>query len=113
MGCQSDQHGIVRCPDALFRQNDQSQFQGHYDEIWERTLDLMCNDQKFGDAIEIQTSGTERMRTRFNKWLSVLDTIVSSPTSRNFGCEIKKRLFEQDPTCGICHNRILAIEDPA
>jgi 5-methylcytosine-specific restriction endonuclease McrA len=24
---------------------------------------------------------------------------------------VKKELFESDPTCAICHNRIMAIED--
>jgi hypothetical protein len=96
---------------CCFAKYDQSQFQGHWNEIRDRMLDLMCNDQEFGDAIEIQTSSTVRMRTRLAKWLGVLDSIVSNPTSRNFSYEIKRQFFEKDPTCGICHNHILAIED--
>jgi 5-methylcytosine-specific restriction endonuclease McrA len=99
---------IQMCGFAIF---DQSQLQGHYDEIRERMLDLMCNDPEFSSAIELKTSGREQMNIRFSKWLGALKSIVSSSTSRNFSYEIKKQLFDKDPTCGICHNQILAIED--
>jgi 5-methylcytosine-specific restriction endonuclease McrA len=71
----------------------------------------MCNDPEFSSAIELKTSGREQMGIRFSKWLGTLKSIVSNPTSRNFSYEIKKQLFEKDPTCGICHNQILALED--
>ncbi len=51
------------------------------------------------------------MKIRFKKWLDTLDSIVSSPSSRTYNYAIKKQLFDADPTCGICHNQILAIED--
>jgi 5-methylcytosine-specific restriction endonuclease McrA len=98
---------------CCFAKYEQSQFQNHYDEIRERMLDLMCNDPEFGDAIEIQTSSTVRMQTRFAKWLGALDSILaeSPPTPRTFPYAVKKELFEKDPTCEICSNRIMAIED--
>jgi hypothetical protein len=92
---------------------DQSKFQNHYDEIRERMPDLMCNDPEFISAIEMKTNGKEQMNIRFKKWIDALDSILagSPPNPRTFSYAIKKQLFESDPACGICHNRILAIED--
>jgi 5-methylcytosine-specific restriction endonuclease McrA len=76
-------------------------------------LDLMCNDKEFSDAIELKTSGREQMNTRFKKWLDTLDTITkgSPPSIRIFPHTVKKQLFNEDPTCKLCGNRIMAIED--
>jgi hypothetical protein len=90
---------------------DTNQIMGHTDEIRERMLDLICNDQEFSNAIEMKTSNTDQIKLRFKKWTDALDSIVLSSSPRNFSYEIKKQLFEKDPTCGICHNQILAIED--
>jgi hypothetical protein len=92
---------------------DQSRFQNHYDEIRERMLDLMCNDPDFINAIEMKTSGRDQMNTRFKKWLDVLDSILagSPPNPRTFPYAVKKELFDTDPTCEICHNQIMTIED--
>ncbi len=53
------------------------------------------------------------MQTRFKIWLAALDEIIkgTAANGRNFSYAIKKQLFDKDPTCGICHNQILAIED--
>ena len=99
---------VQMCGFAMY---DHSQFQGHYDEIREAMLDLMCNDKEFSDAIEMKTSGTEQMKTRFKKWLNVLDNIASPPSPRVFPYAVKKELFEKDPTCQICKNKIMAVED--
>lgn len=99
---------IQMCGFAIY---DHSQFHGHYDEIRERMLDLMCNDKDFIDAIELKTSGTEQMKIRFKKWLDVLDSLASPPSPRIFPYAIKKQLFTQDPTCKLCGNQIMAIED--
>ena len=99
---------VQMCGFAMY---DHSQFQGHYDEIRERMLDLMCSDQEFIDAIELKTSGTEQMKIRFKKWLDVLDNLTSPPSPRIFPYTIKKQLFDEDPTCKLCGNQIMAIED--
>jgi hypothetical protein len=92
---------------------DTSQIMGHTDEIRERMLDLMYNDPEFSNAIEMKTSGKDQMNTRFKIWIAALDSILanSPPNPRTFPYSIKKQLFEEDPTCGICHSKILAIED--
>ena len=101
---------VQMCGFALY---EQSELQGHYDEIREAMLDLMCNDQEFIDAIELKTSGREQMNTRFKKWLDIMDSIIkgSPPSPRTFSYAVKKQLFIEDPTCKLCGNRIMAIED--
>ena len=101
---------VQMCGFAMY---DQSQLHGHWDEIREAMLELMCNDQEFCNAIEMKTSGKEQMKIRFKKWLDILDIIVSNstPSERTFSYSIKKELFESDPTCKLCGNRIMAIED--
>jgi len=101
---------IQMCGFAMYEQN---QLQGHWDEIREAMLDLMCNDHEFIDAIELKTSGREQMSIRFKKWLDTLDSIIkgSVPSTRFFSYAVKKELFEKDPTCQLCGNRIMAIED--
>ena len=51
------------------------------------------------------------MRTRFKKWRDTLDAIVSTSQPRIFPYTLKKELFDNDPTCKICKNRIMVIED--
>jgi hypothetical protein len=90
---------------------DRNQIMGHTDDIRETMIDMMCNDEEFIQSIEIQTSNTKVLALRFKKWMEALEKIVSGTYQRNFSYNIKQQLFEKDPTCGICHNQILAIED--
>jgi 5-methylcytosine-specific restriction endonuclease McrA len=101
---------VQMCGFAMY---DQSKLQGHWDEIREAMLNLVCNDKEYSDAIELKTSGTEQMRVRFKKWLDTLDFIISGtpPSPRVFPYAIKKQLFDADPTCKLCKNQIMAIED--
>jgi len=99
---------VQMCGFALY---ESSQFQGHWDEIREAMLDLMCNDQEFIDSIEMQTSSTDKMQIRFKKWINKLNDIVSPSQPRTYSYALKKELFKEDPTCKICRNRIMTIED--
>lgn len=103
---------VQMCGFALY-ENDLDKFQGHYDEIRERMLDLMCNDPAFISAIEMKTSAKDQMNIRFKKWTDVLASIIagSPPNPRIFPYAIKKQLFADDPTCKLCENQIMAIED--
>jgi hypothetical protein len=94
-----------------FATYEKDQIMGHTNEIRERMLDLICKDEEFSQAIELKTSSTSQVKIRFKRWRDALDEIVSAHSPRNFSYEIKKRLFDSDSTCGICHNRIMAIED--
>ena len=98
---------------CCFVQYTSNQIITHADEIREAMIDLMCNNTEFIQSIEIQTSGTKQMVFRFEKWFNVLKQILtdSPPAPRVFPYSVKKQLFDADPTCKICNNRIMAIED--
>lgn len=87
----------------------------HADEIRDSMYELMTSSQEFIEAIEINTSSTEMVNRRFKMWLDRLDDImrqeinVSNP--RCFPDSIKYRLFEDDPTCKLCGQRILNYDD--
>ena len=61
------------------------------------------------------TSSVKMVRTRFDKWRQTLQQVVGSPRRepRCFTRKIKEELFEQDPTCALCGQRILDIDDAA
>jgi hypothetical protein len=93
--------------------DDRNLIMGHTNEIREALIDMMCNDDEFIQSIEIQTSNTKVLTFRFKKWFDVLDSILvgSPPNTRTFPYAIKEKLFSDDPTCKLCGNRIMAIED--
>jgi uncharacterized protein with PIN domain len=96
-----------------FATYEKDQIMGRTDEIRERMMDLMCSDEEFSQAIELKTSSTSQVKIRFKRWKDALDEIVSNkqPSPRTFTYSIKEQIFNSDPTCPICHNRIMAIED--
>ncbi len=83
------------------------------DFIRESMLDLMTNNSEFQKSILIETSNKEVMKKRFKIWLETLENIIgnSEYENRAFSYEIKKELFDKNPTCAISKQRILAIED--
>ena len=99
---------IEMCGFALFEKN---QIVAHSDEIREGLLDLLTNNDEFIRAIEIQTSDKEQMSKRFTIWINFLNSIVSNQQVRIFPYSVKQQLFNSDPTCKICGNQILVIED--
>ncbi|MDR1904391.1 MAG: HNH endonuclease [Treponema sp.] len=94
-----------------FTRYEKNQIAGHYDEIREALIKLCLDDPEFFRAIELQTSTTAAVNLRFKKWFDVLEGIVSDPQPRNFSYEMKRQLFQVDPTCKLCGNQILMIED--
>lgn len=84
------------------------------DAIREELLYMMTSDKEFIDSISGSgTTSTDKVTTRFKKWLDVLEKIVGSPKTepRTFSWEIKKQLYEQNPVCAICENKIMTIDD--
>lgn len=83
------------------------------DIIKESLVQLMCNNKEFIDAIETGTSDKARLQRRFKIWLETLGKIVGedNSTKRLFPYSTKKKLFETDPTCRLCGQQILIIDD--
>lgn len=85
------------------------------DCIREGLIDLMVNDEQFIESIEMSTSSQAAVITRFDKFRQMVQDIVgiNSHEPRIFSYSIKKSLFEANPTCAICNQQILSIDDSA
>jgi hypothetical protein len=96
-----------------FARADKNLVFANLDAIREALINLMTNDGEFVDAIEIGTSGERKVVRRFDKWRSTLNDILgeSKKQPRCFSNKLKLELFEADPTCKICNNRIQQVDD--
>jgi len=86
------------------------------DVIREELLHMMTSDKEFIDSISGSgTTSTAKVTTRFKKWLDALEKIVGmlKTEPRTFSWELKKQLYEQNPVCAICGNKIMLIDDAA
>ena len=83
------------------------------DQIREKFLELMTSNAEFINTLEINTNNTIVLKKRFEIWLKELDKIVGNAPvdQRAFKFSDKKTLFDSDPTCKICSQQILMIED--
>lgn len=87
----------------------------HQDEIRDRMFDLMVNDPDFISSIEKETSNTQTVNYRFAKWGTILADImkpeIKNTNPRCFPDSIKTELFNEDPTCKLCGQRIINYDD--
>ena len=85
------------------------------DCIREGFIDLMVNDEQFIESIEKSTSSQAAVITRFDKFRQMVQDIVgiNSHEPRIFSYALKKGLFESNPTCAICNQQIVSIDDSA
>lgn len=89
------------------------------DIIKESLIYLMANDADFIRSIEISTSSSQAVKTRFDKWLSMLQNIIgiSEKERRYFTKEEKQKLWDENEKenkiclCDICHQEIQDIDD--
>ena len=95
-----------------FTRYEESQIVPNSDSIREGLIHLMTNDDDFLDAISTYTDNKNKIEVRFEKWFSELKEIVTqSVEPRCFDLQYKKELWESDPTCTICGQRIHLIDD--
>ena len=94
---------------------DKNLIMRHLDAVREAYIDLLTNDDSFIESIQLSTSSVQAVKTRFRAWddrlLAVLSGAGSEP--RCFTLAVKQELFDADPTCGLCDNRIQDIDDAA
>ena len=98
-----------------FARLDKNSVYSNLDSIREAYIELMTNDQVFIDSIELSTSSTQAIHTRFTKWRQALENIinVAHKEPRCFSYILKKNLFDANSTCSICNQRIISIDDSA
>ncbi len=84
------------------------------DVIREELIHLMAFNQEFTNSISgTGTTNTDKVLRRFKIWDEALQEIVGLPKTENrlFSQEFKKKLFDQNPTCKLCGNAIMLLED--
>ena len=99
----------------VFSRQDKNKVMRNLDLIREATMDLMIKDELFIDSITKATSGAKQVNRRFSKYNELIENILENDTTQDrcFSYEFKKQLFEQNPTCAICGQKIMTIDDAA
>ena len=94
---------------------DQTVLTRNRDAIYEAYIDLLSSDQEFIDSIELSTSSKQAVEKRFLKWEYVLNTVIGNdkPDMRCYTRAFKKSLYDANPTCAICGQHIVELDDSA
>lgn len=96
-----------------FSEYEKNQVMPHIDSIREELVWLMTNDESFIDTIRVSTDKYENIQYRFDTWRDSLKKILGYPKTepRNFSQALKKKLFDNNSECKICHQNISLIDD--
>jgi hypothetical protein len=94
---------------------DKNQVMARLDTIVEALIMLMTQDQDFIDSIELSTSSTKAVTTRFDRWRMSLEKILASNPKqpRCFSRALKQSLYKINSTCMLCGQHIVDIDDAA
>ncbi|HEX8228161.1 MAG TPA: DUF262 domain-containing protein [Chloroflexia bacterium] len=100
---------------GVFAELDKNQVYAALDAIREGIIDLMVSSDEFIDAITLGTSEQIRVRKRFDLVRKTVEDVLSNyqKQPRCFSLQLKRELFEQDPTCTICEQQISQLDDAA
>jgi hypothetical protein len=100
---------------GVFWDKDKNQVMASLDSLREGWIDLLINNADFQRAIEIGTSAEDMVRLRFDlarQWIEgTLREHRIEP--RCFSRELKKNLFDANPTCALCGQSISEVDDAA
>ena len=98
-----------------FANEDKNKVFRNLDAIREALVFLMTSDHEFIDSIELSTSSNQAVTTRFDKWRATLQATIGiqHKEPRCFSAELKQQMFDSDPTCQICGQRIQVVDDAA
>lgn len=98
-----------------FARIDKNKAMQNKDSIREAYVDLMTSDQQFINSIELSTSSTQAIHMRFTKFRNALESIfvITEREPRCFSLQLKEILYKSNPTCSLCNQKILSIDDSA
>ncbi len=85
------------------------------DAIREEFINLLSTDQFMVDSLSLGTNSRQKMRYRHDKWRAALRSLFNTTERepRRFKLSLKRELWQQNPTCGICGQNISSLEDAA
>jgi hypothetical protein len=94
---------------------DRNQVMARLDTIVEALIMLMTHDQEFIDAIELSTSSTKAVTTRFDRWRMSLEKIFAANPKqpRCFSRALKQSLYDTNAACKLCGQHIADLDDAA
>jgi len=83
------------------------------DALREEYLDMFATDPQFVDYIGRTTDKPDRVRYRAEAWKSRVEALINIPAqeTRNFSSGLKQQLYNTDPSCRICSQRIQSLDD--
>lgn len=97
-----------------FARADRNRVMRHLDLIREAFIHLMTTDDDFIAAIELSTSSLDAVTRRFDKWRRTLEDIIGPGREpRLFSRQLKQELYDADPTCELCGQHIVNLDDAA
>lgn len=97
-----------------FTMYEENQIVPNSDSIREELLWMMTHDEDFINSISGSgTDSKQKTIARFDKWLPSLKEIVGTSRTepRTFSLQYKRQLWESNPTCTICSQKIHTIDD--
>jgi hypothetical protein len=100
---------------GVFSDKDKNQVYAALDPLREALIDLMANNRELVETITVGTSDQDRVQRRFDLVRSVVTEILRSfrKQPRCFSRELKRELYETNPTCALCGNAVQEIDDSA
>ncbi|MDQ1638404.1 MAG: hypothetical protein QOF62_1743 [Pyrinomonadaceae bacterium] len=90
---------------------DKSQIIPIADAVLEEFLDVVTGDEVFTEYISSTTDKPDRIHYRAETWRKRLQDSVSDKEPRNFSLALKQELYDDDPTCQICSQKIRELDD--
>jgi hypothetical protein len=106
---------IFQVISTSFANYDLGQITRAADSIYEEYLDLINSDEQWVDRVRRATGEATRLTYAFDIWNSRLESVLREHTpndsKRVFSRQLKKELFDSDPTCKLCQQRISLIDD--
>ena len=100
---------------VCFAREDKNRVMHNLDALREAYIDMQTADTRFMEFIRLATSTADGVVYRFDAWrkriLEVLQNSQKQP--RCFSAALKRELYDHDPTCSICGQRIATIDDAA
>ena len=98
-----------------FADKDKNQVMANLDAIREALIVLMTENESFIQAMQLSTSSSKMVKTRFDLWRQTLDAILdtSSKQPRTFSRALKESLYDANKTCPLCKQSIADVDDAA
>jgi hypothetical protein len=98
-----------------FANHDLGQITRAADAIYEEYLDLILTDEQWVDRVQRATGETTRLISTFDTWQKRLATVLAAEQPndgrRAFTRQLKRELFDANPTCRLCNQKIVPIDD--